>query len=260
MLKMFSIAHDRVAHPLPPSWIEPFAIGDLAKNVPEIAPEIAYRDNLGDDNIARLHPCFSELTANYWVWKNLEKTETIGFCHYRRYFNFIEIPQIELSQAVVKGSPDILRFLTQDEQRERALKILETSDIIATRQSYNSHTIARQFCDNHPTYAWEEFVRVVQQVSPPWLSQHLPWLELSYEIRWFPIFITRWEIFDEYCRLLFDVLFLVFQRIGTLPLEEGVRFQPRRYPAFLAERFLALYLHAKGLRVYGAQLFMIDGA
>jgi hypothetical protein len=83
---------------------------------------------------------------------------------------------------------------------------------------------------------------------------------VAHEIRWFPIFITRREIFEEYCTLLFDVLFLVFQRIGTLAMEEGARFQPTRYPAFLAERFLMLYFHAKGLRVYGAQLVILQGA
>jgi len=256
MLKMFSIAHDQVANPLPSGWIEPFAIGDLAR----ASTGYTYRDNGGGDNIARLHSCFSELTAHYWAWKNLEKTEYIGFCHYRRYFNLLETPQIHVQQLVAQGSPEVLGFLNQDEQKQRALQILQTSDVIAPRQSCLPTTIRDQFYQNHPSFVWDEFVRVVEQVSPPWLNKYLPWFDVAHEIRWFPIFITRWEIFEEYCTLLFDVLFLVFQRIGALAPVDGARFQPTRYPAFLAERFLMLYLHAKGLRVYGAQLVILQGA
>ncbi len=84
--------------------------------------------------------------------------------------------------------------------------------------------------------------------------------ELSREFQVVPIFIVRWEIFEEFCSLLFDVLFVVFKNIGPLAYVEGARFQPRRYPAFLAERFLMLYFHAKGLRLYGTQILMLEGA
>jgi hypothetical protein len=58
--------------------------------------------------------------------------------------------------------------------------------------------------------------------------------------------------------LLFDVLFLVFANIGELEKKEGVRFQQSRYPAYLSERFMMLYFHAKGLRIHGAQLFALE--
>lgn len=41
-------------------------------------------DNIGD-NISMKNPFYSELTAQYWAWKNLD-TEYVGLCHYRRYF------------------------------------------------------------------------------------------------------------------------------------------------------------------------------
>lgn len=41
-------------------------------------------DNTGD-NISLKNPYYSELTAQYWGWKNLH-CEYIGLCHYRRYF------------------------------------------------------------------------------------------------------------------------------------------------------------------------------
>ncbi|WP_338574377.1 DUF4422 domain-containing protein [Erwinia billingiae] len=46
-------------------------------------------DDTGD-NISIKNPFYCELTAHYWVWKNIELPDYIGFMHYRRHFNFSE--------------------------------------------------------------------------------------------------------------------------------------------------------------------------
>lgn len=43
-------------------------------------------DNTGD-NISELQSYFSELTVQYWAWKNQE-ADYYGLCHYRRYLSF----------------------------------------------------------------------------------------------------------------------------------------------------------------------------
>ena len=49
-------------------------------------------DNTGD-NISYKNAFYCELTAHYWVWKNAELTDFIGFMHYRRHFNFSDDQQ-----------------------------------------------------------------------------------------------------------------------------------------------------------------------
>ena len=44
-------------------------------------------DNTGD-NISEKNSTYCEMTAHYWVWKNVRKEDAVyvGFCHYRRFF------------------------------------------------------------------------------------------------------------------------------------------------------------------------------
>ena len=36
------------------------------------------------ENINHLNAFYSEISTIYWVWKNNVRSETVGFCHYRR--------------------------------------------------------------------------------------------------------------------------------------------------------------------------------
>lgn len=253
-LRMFSICHMDGAFTRQNGWIEPIAIGDLART----ARHMPLRDDIGAASIAHLHPYFSELTAHYWVWKNIEKVPFVGFCHYKRYFNFIENPQIHQPQLLVPNSEQMFQHLGQDSQKSAALNQMMLTDVIASRSYCLPETIEQQFCSNHQTQVWIEFVKTVKDVSPAWLSNYLPWFGVSREFRFYPIFITRWEVFDEFCHLLFSVLFELFRKIGPLQGPDDARFHPKRYPAFLSERFMMLYFQAKGLRVSGTQIFNID--
>ena len=62
----------------------PIHVGRTVSNVSE-----GMLNMIGDDtgeNISSKNPFFCELTAQYWIWKNIKDTEYVGLCHYRRYF------------------------------------------------------------------------------------------------------------------------------------------------------------------------------
>lgn len=254
MLKVFSIGYKETPYQLPSGWLTPFSNGPLALiNVAD-----PYRDAGQGDSIAHLNDCFSELTAHYWVWKNVKDVGQIGFCHHRRYFNFIELEQIAQPKLLADPSPELLTFLNQPAQAQQAQKILETSDVIASRMYCLPETISSQFCQAHGADIWSVFVQTVQDIAPEWLSRYLPWFDVSHEFRFYPVFIMPWAVFDEFCSLMFPVLFEVHRRIGPKTDGPGVRFPLKRYPAYLSERFMMLYFQAKGLRLYGAQLIVLE--
>lgn len=61
----------------------PIHVGrDISKNTDEMSDFIG--DNTGD-NISSLNPYYCELTAQYWMWKNLKNVDIVGLAHYRRY-------------------------------------------------------------------------------------------------------------------------------------------------------------------------------
>lgn len=51
----------------------------------------------GEDSLLELNPSLGEGSRIYWVWKHVKDLpEYIGFCHYRRFFSFLdEIPNFD---------------------------------------------------------------------------------------------------------------------------------------------------------------------
>ena len=81
-VKIFSAFHKPSIAP-PVEWVIPIQVGT------EKGAEIfcSTQDNQGDDHISEKNDSFCELTALYWIWKNLDKIDAryIGLAHYRRY-------------------------------------------------------------------------------------------------------------------------------------------------------------------------------
>ena len=51
------------------------------------------RDNTGD-NIAEWNPVYAEQTGQYWIWKNADLTDYVGFTQYRRRFEFKDAEEV----------------------------------------------------------------------------------------------------------------------------------------------------------------------
>ncbi len=179
-------------------------------------------DDAGD-NISEKNPSFSELTALYWVWKNIRE-EYIGWSHYRRSFM---LSQQEIEYYIQQGVDVIL-----------AQPMLFQSD--GKPCSIKNHYLYR-----HTQDAWETMMEVIRKRDPE-CYDHIE--ALSQETFIFPacMGIYKYEYFQRYCAWVFPILEEVYSIIG----EKWDRYQ-NRYIAFLAERLHSMYFmyHASELLI-----------
>lgn len=154
---------------------------------------------IGDDtgeNISYLNEYFCELTAIYWAWKNYEKLgnpERIGLCHYRRFF-----------------------------------MDLGNENEITVPVHYLSKTLREQFNQNHNS---DELIRALDLLHPD-LKRDMDMYLNQNKGYFFNMFILPKEIFFEYCKIIFSILFKLLEITSWEKLDP----YQRRMAGFVGER------------------------
>lgn len=252
MIDMYSIAYKSVDYPLPSRWIRTIAVGELGRS-----GEYPLTDRSGE-SIYHLNKYFGELTAQYWIHRNSKSNNHVGFCHYRRYFNFLFHEKYLANKIFIKPDQNILDYVDSFEQDRAAEEILKIYDLIACRQTILNGSIKQQYIQSHSSKTWELFIESILNNSPSYLSGKIKFFEITNVINFTLMYIMKRELFDEFMEELFAVLMPVFKEVGDLPDIMGERFQPSRYPAYLAERFLMLFLHSKRMKIFEAQIITFE--
>ena len=91
-----------------------------------------FRDNTGD-NIASQNKNFGELTAHYWVWKNYlkeHKPEYVGFCQYRRWFDFYD--NIPKGVSFKPSSEKFVKNIIKQYDSQKIYESIAEYDVIVT--------------------------------------------------------------------------------------------------------------------------------
>lgn len=141
-------------------------------------------DMIGDDtgdNISEKNPFYSELTAQYWAWKNLT-SEYVGLCHYRRYFE---------KEVTVENVDDLLG--------NKYSMILCTS--MFERFKAGEH-ILRTTC-MEDTYIFMECIR---KVSPEYYECMMKVLS-SNRFSPYNMFVMKKALYNRFAEWQFSVLF-----------------------------------------------------
>jgi hypothetical protein len=216
-------------------------------------PGAAFRDDTGDSISAR-NPHYCELTATYWIWKNASD-DAIGICHYRRYFNLVPtelhsyslltVPVLDRTNAALLGDPRQARTIE---------RLLGQYDLIVPRALYQQSSIGDEYMRAHGRQEWSEFVRRLDDLYGA--ERH----SIRDETRLYGnnMLICRREVFDRYASQLFQVIDGVYAAIGESAAVPGARYQPGRYPGYLAERFMSAFVNANRLKYFEAQVIHFE--
>ena len=165
------------------------------------------KDNTGD-NISLKNPNYCELTGLYWAWKNLE-VDFIGLAHYRRHFGR-------------KGREPFEGILTYKQLKPLLSKY---KVFVPTKRRYYIETLYSHYKHTHYAEQLDLTRKIISEKYPDYIESYDEVIKHTYGYM-FNMCIMQKKYFDAYCRWLFDILFELEQRIGTLELSD---FQGRFY-------------------------------
>ena len=210
------------------------------------------RDDLGENRSYRDIE-YGELTAQYWAWKN-EKSDYIGFMHYRRYFNFSEnvYPVDDFGTVIEQDVPiECIRKYGLDE--DTIYKCIGDNDII-TPSTIDLHTLPVKYKNVFMQYEAsplmagknKDLLLVLDIIEKKYPEYYQVAYDLIYghKLYFFNMFIMKKDIFDRYCEWLFSVLDEFENKVNT----SNYSFYASRTPGFLAERLLNVFIQVEMLK------------
>ncbi len=178
------------------------------------------RDDIGE-NISNKNKSFCELTATYWIMKN-DKSDIVGLTHYRRYF-FKKHKNNKLENV-----------LSEKEIRE----ILKEKDIIVPNSTFIiKHNAEKSWEKTHIKKDYDECRKIIAEKYPDYVEA----FEQFSKSRFLYIcnmFIARKEIFDEYYKWLFNILFELEKRTDISNYDD----YNKRLFGFMSERLFNVWL------------------
>lgn len=206
-----------------------------------------FEETLHDDdgeNISERNPMYSELTAQYWAWKNAD-ADYYGFAQYRRYFDFTSTPHAEDEHGEIPATfiddQSIAEYGLDDGTIAHAVEgwdivTLEPTDVrrldgfLNLKEQWDSdhHLYLRDLrhmydllCARHPEY--KEDADAVLNGNTVLLNN---------------MFIMRKPLFHAYCEWLFPLLeeFVAGWDHAHADIET------LRTPGHLAERLLTIFV------------------
>ena len=188
-------------------------------------------DMIGDDtgnNISEKNRFYSELTAQYWAWKNYHDSVYIGFCHYRRYFAKWLTPS-KIDEMFNKGT-----------------------DVIVTGPYLRSHNRWNYL----KTFVCSEDLAIMQMVIKKMYPDYFKTLSqygndfLDYPLN---MFICKRELFEEYAEWLFSILFECEKYVHLSPYSRA-----RRLYGYLSEFLMPVFFIRNVYRMASVPFFRVD--
>ena len=205
-IKLIVAAHKNYIMPDDVMYL-PLQVGAFGKDPIEAEDRTGSRITFGRDdegeNISDKNPLYSELTAVYWAWKNLD-ADYIGLAHYRRHFR-------GKGRAASGEVADRLNMALKGEEAARLLA--EHDMIVPAKRKYYIETLYSHYEHTHNRRHLDMAAELVDRMYPSVYSEYL---RRVYGRTWgymYNMFIMSKSDLNEYCEFLFPVLFEMEKRL-----------------------------------------------
>lgn len=204
--------------------------GAINKKVAEMS------DDEGE-NISNKNPNYCELTALYWMWKNV-KEDIVGLVHYRRFFYK---NSITLNKKNVLSEKDVNKYL-------------ENYDIIVSQKGWlGKTTVLEQYKEKHDVEDLEKCRKILEEKYPDYVEAFDKVFN-SNMYSPFNMFIGKKEFVDQYSEWLFDV----FNELEPMiDLEKKDKYNKRIY-GFLSERLFNVWLEKNDLKIKYCPVYNVE--
>lgn len=185
----------------------PIHVGKVLSN-----KDLGFQGDDTGDNISRKNKNYCELTGLYWAWKNL-KSEYVGLCHYRRYFN-------------------------ADESKIR--KYLNSFDILLVTPHIMSRTAKEQLFHFCLIEDYCIMMLVIKKLYHDYYGTAVAYFENN-KCSPYNMFVTSKSIMDDYCHWLFSIFDEMEKYVRLSSYSRAARLY-----GYLAENLLSIYcIHNK---------------
>ena len=174
-------------------------------------------DDTGD-NISEKNPHYCEMTAHYWIWKNVHDAEYVGVCHYRRFFG-VDITEENVSEVMADG------------------------DVLMVEPSWHIDSVYAYFAK----FMGAENMTILWMVMKKLYPEFVETLESVCDgVKFYPfnMLLCKKECFDEYAEWMFSVLGECEKYIKSSPYTNG-----RRALAYMAELLTGVYFIHRKLKI-----------
>ena len=203
-----------------------------------------YAGDDSGDNISKKNEGFCELTGLYYIWKNIE-CDYKGLVHYRRYFRgkrvFSRVPEKRL-EAVLSYND--------------AKKILEKFDVVLPKKrNYFIENLYDHYIHTMFARPLEITGEIIAEKYPDYVNE-FELLHKRKTAHMFNMLIMKDDLFDEYCKWLFGVLFELEKRVKKEGLEyDGFH---GRFYGRVSELLLDVYLRTNHIEYVEVPVISIE--
>lgn len=238
-MKIFVVAHKQFQMPISSKMYCTLWVGNAKKN---LSKESACDDS--GDNISEKNAYYNELSALYWIWKNTNE-ETVGLCHYRRYFTTLKGKMRNL----LFGKNDV--FLSE----QYVEKKLKKYDVIVHNKTFfregNRSQLVKSFYldlksgQGKTTGVSEKVMELLDETFRELYADKVGAYEKVMRARsahLLNMIICKRKFLDEYCEWLFPLLFRLEEKLQRNDL------YTERCMGLVAERLLDVWLVEKKVK------------